>query len=268
MMETCILVCLIWLFIQCQGNTYFHYLTDENALTLSCDTCKWQVDTDFDQSVDCNLSNSSDACEQGCYSMGEELCKQIEEHKSDHCQITVRKGFFACVSAFDTRTIVPFETPPHHVDSFLVVPEMFSKQMTNITVRVSEGESVTLTCDVMETNLFLFERHTLLWIRSSVDKSSSCASSTQLQRPGTHNLTIASASQADSGQYLCAVQTEKIRMWRIISNITVTVDKSAEVDTYLFHVCVAGALIVMGVTAIVVVEFRRKMTSELEVTRS
>lgn len=111
------------LFCVNSGNTYFHYLTNEDGVSLSCDTCKWQVDSDFDQTVDCNLSSHPEECEKGCYSMGEELCKQIEEDKSGGCRIIVRKGLFACVTAFDTREIIPFETPSHHVHSFLVVPE-------------------------------------------------------------------------------------------------------------------------------------------------
>lgn len=103
---------------------------------------------------------------------------------------------------------------------------MFSEQVTNATVQVSEGESVTLTCDVKETDLFLFEHHTLLWIKMDKDRTSSCASSEPLQASGTHNLTLRSAAAADSGQYLCAVHTAKVRVWRIIHNITLTVEES------------------------------------------
>lgn len=106
------------------------------------------------------------------------------------------------------------------------LPTVFDEQVANASVQVSEGESVTLTCNVMETNLFLSEQHTLLWIKLDVDKRSSCASSTQLQQPGIHNLTISSATPADSGQYLCAVHTDTIRVWRIICNTTVTIEES------------------------------------------
>ncbi|XP_078056273.1 uncharacterized protein LOC144480561 isoform X2 [Mustelus asterias] len=133
--------------------------------------------------------------------------------------------------------------------------EVFSAVETSSSLTVAEGENVTLPCQFENRKSLPF---TLLWIISGninkclhsvhiegysphsnthccVDKESSQRISNQssnnpTNKIQTHNLTIHSVKELDTGSYLCVVhgQASGKPVWKITANISLSVTKSAD----------------------------------------
>ncbi|XP_048088162.1 uncharacterized protein LOC125286891 isoform X5 [Alosa alosa] len=218
-MESLSFILLVCLMIQCHGFTHFHCLQKGEEVTLSCGTCQWEADVDSDNRVDCTLSkNYSNRPE--CPAGTPDLCNEIKRNTSRMCDISVKRGFFACVNDFksDSCFIYPFKPSAHHMESYIVAQEEPESKCEDLLLRRSNTSKPSLT----DTN--------------------------------THNLMISSAAHSDSGQYVCALQVNKNQQhWRVITNTTVTVGDPVKPGIY-----VAGVVVPIILIAVVIILLRRR----------
>ncbi|XP_048088159.1 uncharacterized protein LOC125286891 isoform X2 [Alosa alosa] len=286
-MESLSFILLVCLMIQCHGFTHFHCLQKGEEVTLSCGTCQWEADVDSDNRVDCTLSkNYSNRPE--CPAGTPDLCNEIKRNTSRMCDISVKRGFFACVNDFksDSCFIYPFKPSAHHMESYIVAqeePEMVSEPVMESSVNVSAGGSVNLTCIFTTKGNYSNQPFVVYWIKTGAESSTcvysfhfdsdykagfdghcsidkdlllrrSNTSKPSLTDTNTHNLMISSAAHSDSGQYVCALQVNKNQQhWRVITNTTVTVGDPVKPGIY-----VAGVVVPIILIAVVIILLRRR----------
>ncbi|XP_076148040.1 uncharacterized protein LOC143132420 isoform X2 [Alosa pseudoharengus] len=267
-MESPSFILLVCLMIQCHGSTHFHYLQKGEEVTLSCGTCQWEADVDSDNRVDCSLSKTGNYSNRpACSAREPDLCKEIKRNTSRMCDISVKRGLFACVhySRNGSCFIHPFNASAHHVESYIVAqeePEMVSEPVMKSSVHVSTGKSVNLTCIFTTKGHYSNQPFVVYWIKTGAE-SSTCVYSYQmdvyhgagfdhcsidkdlllrrsntshpsLTDTNTHNLIISNATHSDSGQYVCVLQVDKNQQhWSVITNTTVTVGDTVKPDVYI-----------------------------------
>ncbi|XP_076148043.1 uncharacterized protein LOC143132420 isoform X4 [Alosa pseudoharengus] len=287
-MESPSFILLVCLMIQCHGSTHFHYLQKGEEVTLSCGTCQWEADVDSDNRVDCSLSKTGNYSNRpACSAREPDLCKEIKRNTSRMCDISVKRGLFACVhySRNGSCFIHPFNASAHHVESYIVAqeePEMVSEPVMKSSVHVSTGKSVNLTCIFTTKGHYSNQPFVVYWIKTGAE-SSTCVYSYQmdvyhgagfdhcsidkdlllrrsntshpsLTDTNTHNLIISNATHSDSGQYVCVLQVDKNQQhWSVITNTTVTVGDTVKPGIY-----VAGVVVPIILIVVVIILLRRR----------
>lgn len=108
-----------------EGITHFYLVKKGEEANLSCETCQWEPDVDSDNVVDCSFSKTGPYKRASCLPGKQDLCKEIKDSTSNGCQISVKRGVFACVSELKNAScfILPFKPSAHHVKSFIVAQE-------------------------------------------------------------------------------------------------------------------------------------------------
>ncbi|XP_036440298.1 uncharacterized protein LOC118817585 isoform X1 [Colossoma macropomum] len=145
---------------------------------------------------------------------------------------------------------------------FIFLFFVFSKSHVTSTpertssLKVTEGESVSLNCSFTFTQEYNGVSFVVYWIKT-VGQSSTCVYSydfsisepvvlghhcnvqeellnrlsNQTKEPNSHNIRISEVMESDSGQYLCAVQVDPNNKntakgnWKVIQKVTVSVQK-------------------------------------------
>ncbi|XP_041931168.1 uncharacterized protein LOC121694860 isoform X2 [Alosa sapidissima] len=270
-MESPSFILVVCLMIQCHGSSHFHYLQKGEEVTLSCGTCQWEADVDSDNTVDCILSKTRNYSNKSEGPTGKpKLCdnKEIKRSEPNVCDISIKRGFFACVNDFksDSCFIYPFKPCAHQVESFIVAqeePDMVSAPVMESSVNVSAGGSVNLTCIFTTKGNYSNKAFVVYWIKTGAESSTcvysfhfdsdynagfdghcsidkdlllrrSNATKPSLTDTNTHNLMISNATHSDSGQYVCALRVNKNQQhWTIITNTTVTVGDPVKPDVYI-----------------------------------
>ncbi|XP_062327316.1 uncharacterized protein LOC134028030 [Osmerus eperlanus] len=246
-MDMLCLIGLIYLFGQSNGNFVMMYKEKEEVISLSCKRDGWQMDLDQDNTID-------------CYSNATEKILECENGSFKHKKVT--SGFFACVDlsaeAQTAQWLFPFK-PKDQVDFYIVAliePNLTSAGTITNSVSKITGETVHLPCNVTSP---VKQSYNVFWIKTSRERNSSClhsysfdtdrgelydfhclidenlrqrlsnTSSVPLQSQNVHHLTIGNVTLADSGQYECVLQV--VKKWKVITNITVTVDVKDIIQT-------------------------------------
>ena len=137
------------------------------------------------------------------------------------------------------------------------LPEVTSTPEETSSLKVTEGESVSLNCSFTFKQEYNGVSFVVYWIKT-VGQSSTCVYSydyskhnspkyghhctvqeeplnrlsTQTKKPNSHNIRISEVMESDSGQNLCAVQvhpnhkiTARKGNWKVIQRVTVIVQK-------------------------------------------
>ncbi|KAI5607215.1 hypothetical protein C0J50_9959, partial [Silurus asotus] len=140
---------------------------------------------------------------------------------------------------------------------FLSSSHVTTKSEERSSVELTEGEDVLLNCSFNFTAGYDHQEFTVYWIKT-IERSSSCVYSydfeiiavkyyqhcnvqedlfnrlsDQTYSKTRHNIRIRNVTESDAGQYLCVLHVHthnnKTRgNWKIINNITVSVDKDKE----------------------------------------
>ncbi|KAJ8391589.1 hypothetical protein AAFF_G00087300 [Aldrovandia affinis] len=178
-------------------------------------------------------------------------------------------------------------------------PEVVTTLAENRELKIYEGQPIILTCSFNFSEDFNYKPYVLYWMKTS-GESSTCVHSYELDsygfyydthcsfanghlsrvstitsgnpnsNPHLHNLTINTSTQLDSGQYVCALNVIKgsKRYWVVITNITVTVDKTDWKGTPLsknlifLYVLLLVILLAIGVFAIAFYMKKKNITAK------
>ncbi|KAI5088601.1 hypothetical protein C0J45_21173 [Silurus meridionalis] len=135
-------------------------------------------------------------------------------------------------------------------------PEVTTKSEERSSVELTEGGDVLLNCTFNFTAGYDHQGFTVYWIKT-IERSSSCVYSydldmiaveynhhcnvqedllhrlsNQTDSKTSHNIRIRNVTESDAGQYLCVLHVHTHYTakgnWKIINNITVSVDKDKE----------------------------------------
>ncbi|XP_046695970.1 uncharacterized protein LOC124379604 isoform X2 [Silurus meridionalis] len=288
------------------GHTEFIYTVKE--VQLICSTNKWEISTESDNKIDVsctvecvhheshviNLNNIQKSC-----------TKSYSDKVGENCPLKARSGFFRCVSALDSGFLYPFKPSPNTVTSYVVAhanEEMTTKSEERSSVELTEGGDVLLNCSFHFTAGYDHQGFTVYWIKT-IEWSSSCVYSYELGTYGltynhhcnvqedllhrlsnqtdsktSHNIRIRNVTESDAGQYLCVLHVHRHYNktkgnWKIINNITVSVDKDKEPEISrnnsddiesLIRLCVTLPIILVVPMAVMGVYFCRKTETSPE----
>lgn len=256
-------VLLVIFLSKCLGHTEFIY-TAKDEVKLFCDTNKWETNTESDNNIDVNCTVECVHGEALKLNNTQNSCKNNDSVKvGEKCSLIASSGFYRCVTALDSGFLFPFKPSPNTVTSYIVATaneEMTNKSEERSSVELTEGEDVLLNCSDIFTEEYDNKNFVVYWIKT-IGKNSTCVYSydfdlytrirynphcnvqeellyrlsNQTEGKITHNIRISNVTDSDAGQYLCALQVhtqdKKKGKWKIINNITVSVQKDKGPET-------------------------------------
>ncbi|XP_053472570.1 uncharacterized protein LOC128602667 isoform X2 [Ictalurus furcatus] len=250
-------IILLFFISSSHGHIEFIY-TAKDEVKLFCDTNKWQISTESNNSIDVNCTVECVHGEALKLNNIQNSCKNKDSVKvGEKCSLIASSGFYRCVTALDSGFLFPFKPSPNTVTSYIVATaneEMTTKSEERSSVKLTEGEDVLLNCSVIFTKENYHKEFVVYWIKT-IGKNSTCVYSydfdlyngitynphcnvqeellyrlsDQTEGKNSHNIRISNVTDSDGGQYLCALQVhthDKTKgKWKIINNITVSVQK-------------------------------------------
>ncbi|KAJ8391590.1 hypothetical protein AAFF_G00087310, partial [Aldrovandia affinis] len=201
-------VSLLLLLIEtAQGTTYFLYREKNEEVTMFCQHKTWQIDTDYDNNVDCVVTiNSQDSSSNiredkpRCKNVKKDLkveedciravgnqdigtqrskCFKVKNLKRNH-------GVFACVQT-QLKNIYPFKSSDQN-DYFILAfatPEVVTTLAENRELKIPEGQPIILTCSFNFSEDFNEKPYVLYWMKTS-GESSTCVHSYEADSYGAH----------------------------------------------------------------------------------
>ncbi|XP_028812540.1 uncharacterized protein LOC114766096 [Denticeps clupeoides] len=253
------------------ANSYFYYKKDGEE-----SPCKglWQCDTNLDNTVNFNCTE-----------------------ESDECSCSDSNTFVACVNAFCSNHLYPFKPSPCTKDSYIFAQEqtdLTDEQQNPNSLNPSEGNTVSLNCTFHIKDNYKNHQYVVYWIKTEnvvstcvysydfnphdglhynhhcnidaeLSKRISNISSEPSAQHNFHHLTINESQLSDSGRYRCVLNVlKKNNDWKVISDITVTVDKRTTtskpdpVSTSAVPFYVTAALLVLLLLVIISVMILKK----------